>query len=218
MAVVARTLVHAYPKRTLVCLALMASQAFLYNAIFFTYGLILAKFYGVPSEAIGWYIMPFALGNFLGPLLLGPLFDRWGRKPAIAWSYAVSGVLLALTGWLFDLGTLGAAAQTFAWTVIFFFASAAASAAYLTVGEVFPLEIRANAIALFYAFGTAIGGIVGPWLFGILIEEGSRTSIFNGYLVGAVLMIGAGILQATMGIAAERRSLEAVARPLSSDA
>jgi MFS family permease len=215
--VVARTLVRTYPQRTLVCLMLMASQAFLYNAIFFTYGLILAKFYGIPADVVGWYIMPFAAGNFLGPLLLGPLYDRWGRKPAIAWSYAISGALLAVTGWLFEADALGAAAQTAAWSVIFFFASAAASAAYLTVGEVFPLEIRANAIALFYAFGTAMGGVAAPWLFGRLIEEGSRASIFHGYLLGAGLMIAAAVTQAALGVAAERRSLESVARPLSSD-
>jgi MFS family permease len=157
------------------------------------------------------------LGNFLGPLLLGPLFDRWGRKPSIAGTYATSGVLLALTGWLFEAELLGAAAQTIAWTTIFFFASAAASSAYLTVGEVFPLEIRANAIALFYAFGTAMGGVAGPWLFGRLIEEGSRASIFNGYLLGAALMVFAALVQAGFGVAAERRPLESVARPLSSD-
>jgi MFS family permease len=216
MGVVARTLIRAYPRRTALCLMLMAAQAFLYNAIFFTYGLILATFYGVPADRIGWYILPFAAGNFLGPLLLGPVFDRWGRRPAIAGSYILSGVLLAATGYLFALGLLDAREQTLAWTVIFFFASAAASAAYLTVGEVFPLEIRANAIAIFYAVGTALGGIAGPWLFGRLIEEGSRASIFEGYLIGAALMIVAGVLQALYGVRAERRALESVAPPLSS--
>ncbi len=208
VAIVARTLLRDYPARTLLCLALMASQAFLYNAVFFTYALILKQFYAVPPEAVGWYILPFAAGNFLGPLLLGPVFDIWGRKPAIAGTYVLSGVLLAVTGGLFAAGVLDAAGQTAAWTVIFFFASAAASAAYLTVGEVFPLEIRANAIALFYAFGTGVGGVAGPWLFGILIDTGSRVSILYGYLFGAVLMVCAGVLEALIGVRAERRSLE----------
>ncbi len=214
--VVARTLIRDYPGRTTLCVVLMASQAFLYNAIFFTYALILKTFYDIPAESVGWYILPFAVGNFLGPLLLGPLFDIWGRKPAIAGTYILSGALLAVTGWLFAAGVLDAAGQTAAWTVIFFFASAAASAAYLTVGEVFPLEIRANAIAIFYAFGTGVGGVAGPWLFGMLIDTGSRASILYGYLFGAVLMILAGLLEALIGVRAERRSLESVAVPLSS--
>ncbi len=216
IAVVARTLLRDYPGRTVLCLGLMASQAFLYNAIFFTYALILKRFYAIPPESVGWYILPFAAGNFLGPLLLGPLFDIWGRKPAIAGTYVLSGALLAVTGWLFAVDALGAAGQTAAWTVIFFFASAAASAAYLTVGEVFPLEIRANAIALFYAFGTGMGGVAGPWVFGMLIDTGSRVSIFGGYLLGAGLMIAAGVLEALIGVRAERRSLESIATPLSS--
>ena len=138
-----------YPQRALLGLALMAAQAFFYNAIFFSYALVLTRFYSIPAAAIGWYILPFALGNFMGPLLLGPLFDSIGRKPMIAATYALSGVLLAIVGWLFSEALLGAAALTFAWSVIFFFASAAASAAYLTVGESFPLEARAMAIAFF---------------------------------------------------------------------
>jgi len=215
LPVLARTLVRVYPRRTLLCVVLMGSQAFLYNAIFFTYALVLTTFYGVPADAVGWYILPFAAGNFLGPLLLGPLFDTVGRKPMIAGCYAVSGVLLAITGWLFAAGALDATAQTAAWTVIFFFASAAASAAYLTVGESFPLEIRANAIALFYAFGTGVGGVAGPWLFGALIDTGERGSIMVGYLVGAGLMLAAAALEAAIGIRAERQPLEAIAPPLS---
>jgi MFS family permease len=163
---------------------------------------------------VGWYILPFAAGNFLGPLLLGRLFDTIGRKPMIAFTFAMSGIPLALTGWLFVLGLLSAATQTLAWTVIFFFASSAASSAYLTVSETFPLEIRALAIALFYAIGTGIGGIAGPLLFGILIDTGSRASLFGGYLLGSALMVAAAVVAWRYGIAAERKSLEMVARPL----
>ena len=184
---VARTLLNAQRQRTLVGLSLMASQAFFYNAIFFTYALILTDFYGIAADAVGWYILPFAAGNFLGPVLLGRFFDTLGRRPMITLTYALSGVLLAGTGALFALDLVSAASLTICWSIIFFFASAAASAAYLTVSETFPLEIRALAIAFFYAVGTGIGGIIGPWLFGALIETGSRTSVFGGYLLGAAL-------------------------------
>jgi MFS family permease len=216
LPVVAATLIRNYSQRTILCTVLMASQAFLYNAVFFTYGLILTHFYGIEAAQVGWYILPFAAGNFLGPLLLGPLFDSWGRKPCITATYAVSGLLLAATGYLFFIDALSAEAQTAAWTVIFFFASAAASAAYLTIGEVFPLEIRANAIAIFYAFGTALGGVAGPLVFGELIESGAKESILVGYLVCAALMLIAAVLEAVIGVRAERRSLETVAAPLSS--
>jgi MFS family permease len=212
---VAATLLHAYPRRTLVALALMAAQAFFYNAIFFTYALILTEFYGVRADDVGWYILPFAAGNFFGPLLLGRLFDTVGRRPMIAFTYAISGLLLAATGYLFSIGLLSAESQTIAWMIIFFFASAAASSAYLTVGEVFPVEIRALAIAIFYAIGTGIGGVAGPFLFGILIDTGSRTSVFGGYLLGAILMVGAAAVQLKWGVSAERQALESVARPLS---
>ncbi|MFN3659434.1 MAG: MFS transporter [Pseudolabrys sp.] len=211
---VLRTLFHHYRRRTFVGLSLMAAQAFFYNAIFFTYALILTDFYGVPAGNVGWYILPFAAGNFLGPVLLGRLFDTWGRRPMIAFTYVMSGVLLAATGWLFMRGLIGAETQTLCWMVIFFFASAAASSAYLTVSENFPLEIRALAIAFFYAIGTGIGGIVGPSLFGVLIETGSRVSVFGGYLLGALLMVAAGLVAWRWGVAAERKPLEAVARPL----
>jgi MFS family permease len=207
-------LVQRYPRRTLVGLALMAAQAFFYNAIFFTYALVLTDFYGIPSGDVGWYILPFAAGNFLGPLLLGRLFDVIGRRTMIAFTYIVSGVLLAVSGSLFEQGVLSAAHQTLAWTIIFFFASAAASSAYLTVSETFPLEMRALAIAIFYAIGTGIGGMAGPWLFGVLIDTGSRTSLFGGYLLGSVLMIAAGLIAAFFAVAAERKPLEQVARPL----
>jgi len=163
---------------------------------------------------VGWYLLPFALGNFLGPLLLGRLFDTWGRRPMITLTYALSGVLLALTGYLFVRAAISAELQTIAWMVIFFFASAAASSAYLTVSEMFPLEIRALAIAFFYAIGTGVGGVIGPLLFGILIDTGSRASVFAGYLLGAVLMILAASVEWRYGGAAERKPLETVARPL----
>src|SRR3954447_20103466 len=211
---VAHTLFFAYRQRSLVGLALMTAQAFFYNAIFFTYALVLTDFYGIPASQVGWYILPFAAGNFLGPLLLGRLFDVLGRRPMIAFTYIMSGVLLAVSGTLFERGILSATQQTFAWTVIFFFASAAASSAYLTVSETFPLEVRALAIAVFYAVGTGIGGMAGPWLFGALIDTGSRTSLFGGYLLGAALMIAAGLIAAFFAVAAERKPLEDVARPL----
>ena len=211
---VAHTLFYVYRQRSLVGLVLMASQAFFYNAIFFTFALVLTDFFGIPSNHVGWYILPFAAGNFLGPLLLGRLFDTIGRRTMIAFTYGVSGVLLALSGYLFSIGALSAQTQTIAWMVIFFFASPAASAAYLTVSETFPLEVRALAIALFYAIGTGIGGVVGPALFGALIDTGSRTSVFAGYLFGAALMIAAAAVAWRYCIAAERRSLESVARPL----
>ena len=211
---VAHTLFYVYRQRSLVGLVLMASQAFFYNAIFFTFALVLTDFFGIPSNHVGWYILPFAAGNFLGPLLLGRLFDTLGRRTMIAFTYGVSGVLLALSGYLFSIGALSAQTQTIAWMVIFFFASPAASAAYLTVSETFPLEVRALAIALFYAVGTGIGGVVGPALFGALIDTGSRTSVFAGYLFGAALMIAAAAIAWRYCIAAERRSLESVARPL----
>jgi MFS family permease len=211
---VARTLLQTYPRRTLVGLSLMAAQAFFYNAIFFTYALILTDFYGVPAAGVGWYILPFAAGNFLGPLLLGRLFDTLGRKFMIGTTYAVSGILLAGTGYLFSEGLLSAQTQTLAWMIIFFFASAAASSAYLTVSETFPLEIRALAIAVFYAMGTGVGGAAGPWLFGMLIETGSRSSVALGYLLGSALMIAAAAIEWRWGIAAERKPLETVCRPL----
>ena len=209
------TLFHAHRRRTLVGLALMVAQAFFYNAIFFTYALVLTDFYGIAASDVGWYLLPFAAGNFLGPLLLGRLFDTVGRRPMIALTYALSGVLLALTGALFAAGVLSATMQTVCWTVIFFFASAAASSAYLTVSETFPLEIRALAIAFFYAVGTAIGGVGAPWLFGALIDTGSRMSLFGGYLLGAGLMLAAAVIAARYGVAAERKALEDVATPLS---
>jgi MFS family permease len=211
---VAQVLFVRYRRRSLVGLALMAAQAFFYNAIFFTYALVLGDFYGIPADHIGWYILPFAAGNFLGPLLLGRLFDTIGRRVMIALTYSVSGVLLALSGYLFAIDVLDAWTQTMCWMIVFFFASPAASAAYLTVSETFPLEMRALAIAVFYAVGTGIGGVIGPALFGVLIETGSRGSVFAGYALGAGLMIAAAGIAWRYGIAAERRPLEDVAPPL----
>ena len=211
---VARTLISTYRQRSLVGLALMISQAFFYNAIFFTFALVLTDFYGIAANQIGWYILPFAAGNFLGPVLLGRLFDTLGRRAMITFTYGISGILLALSGYLFAIGALSAESQTIAWMVIFFFASPAASSAYLTVSETFPLEVRALAIALFYAVGTGIGGVAGPALFGALIDTGSRGSVFAGYLLGAGLMVAAAAIAWRYCIAAERRPLESVARPL----
>lgn len=215
LAAVARVLARHYPRRAILGFVLMATQAFFYNAVFFTYGLVLTRFEGVPSSDVGWFILPFAAGNFLGPLLLGPLFDSIGRRPMIAATYGLAGALVVLVGVLFRLGYLDAAEQTAGWTIVFFFASAAASAAYLTIGESFPLEMRALAIALFYAAGTAIGGIAGPALFGTLIATGSRAEILEGYLLGGGLMLMAAATELVLGIAAERRSLEDIAAPLS---
>jgi MFS family permease len=208
-------IVRDYPMRAVLGLVLMGSQAFFYNAIFFSYALVLTKFYSVPSASIGWYILPFALGNFCGPLLLGPLFDHIGRKPMIASTYAVSGILLAIVGYLFREDVVNAEQLTLCWTGIFFFASAAASSAYLTVSESFPIEARALAIAFFYAVGTALGGAVSPWLFGTLVGSGERGAVFEGYLLGAGLMMAAALTELAIGVKAERQPLESVARPIS---
>ena len=214
LAEVAKTLFRVERRRTLVGLALMVAQAFFYNAIFFTYALVLTDFYGIRADHVGWYLLPFAVGNFLGPVCLGRLFDTRGRRAMIAATYAVSGLLLAVAGYFFAIGILSATGQTVAWMVIFFFASAAASSAYLTVSETFPLEVRALAIAFFYAIGTGIGGVAGPWLFGTLIDTGSRWSVYGGYLLGSVLMVAAALIAARFCVAAERKPLETVARPL----
>ena len=203
-----------YRRRTVVGVSLMTAQAFCYNAVFFTYALILTRFYHIAAGSVGLFILPFAAGNFAGPLLLGSLFDSIGRKTMISGTYVLAGVLLVITGWLFSLGVLDAVQQTACWTVIFFFASAAASSAYLTVGEVFPLEVRAIAIAIFYAFGTGLGGVCGPAVFGWLIQSGSRDAIFGGYILAGVLMIAAGGVQAWLGVETRRCSLEDVAPPL----
>ncbi len=211
---VVRTMLLVYPGRTFVALTLMITQAFLYNAIFFTYTLVLSHFFRVSSSVVGLYILPFAVGNFLGPWVLGHLFDVVGRKTMIAGTYILSGILLAITGWLFAQGVLNALTITMCWSVVFFFASAAASSAYLTASEVYPLEIRAMAIAVAYV-ASAVAGAVAPLIFGVLIASGSVQAVFGGYLVGAFLMIVGGVAEAVFGVSAERKSLEEVALPLS---
>ena len=208
-------IVHEHRRRSFLGFVLMSTQAFFYNAIFFTYALVLMRFYGVLEKDVGAYLLPFALGNALGPLVLGHLFDTIGRKQMITLTYAIAGMLLALTAWLFQAGLLTAQTQTLAWTVIFFVASAAASSAYLTVSEIFPLEIRGMAIAIFFAVGTLVGGVGAPLLFGWIIGTGSRAGLFVGYLLAAALMIFGAVTEALIGVPAERRSLEEIAPPLS---
>jgi len=212
-----KVLLGAYPSRSALSLSLMISQSFLYNAIFFTYGLVLTHFYDVPGPAVPKFFFAFAAGNLLGPLTIGRLFDTIGRKPMIAGTYAASGLLLAVSGYLFAVGALNAVTQTVLWSVIFFIASAAASSAYLTCSEIFPLEIRAQAIAFFFAIAQ-ICGAAGPWIFGHLIGDQQRpdpTRLFYGYLFAAVVMVHAAVLEALIGVKAERASLEDIAEPLS---
>lgn len=204
-----------YRKRSILALVLMVAQSFLYNSVFFTFGLILAHFYQVPSERVGLYLLPLAIGNFCGPLFLGSLFDTVGRKKMIAGTFAASGILLLITAWMFAAGLLSPITQTLAWFAIFFFASAAASSAYLTASEIFPLETRALAIACFYALGTAIGGSTSPILFGWLIETGSAWNVSAGYVFAASLLLIAAVTEWKLGIDAEGKSLESIAEPLS---
>jgi MFS family permease len=212
---VARELFRSYPSRTVLGVSLMVTQSFLYNAVFFTYALVLSKFHHVPPQSVGWYLLPFAVFNFLGPLLLGRLFDTVGRRVMLTVTYGTAGLLLGFTGYLFAQDYLTAATQTMAWSVTFFFASAGASAAYLTVSEIFPLEIRAMAIAFFFIVGQG-AGVLSPWFFGHLIES-SASSVFVGYLVGAALMVGGALIAFVYGVDAERRSLEEIAKPLSAE-
>ena len=215
LRVVLETMFKRYRRRSILCFVLITSQAFLYNAIFFTYALVLTRFYDVAPQHTGLYLLPFAIGNFLGPLLLGRFFDTVGRRVMISGTYTMSALLLLATGALFLEGGLTALGQTALWTVIFFFASAAASSAYLTASEVFPLELRALGIAVFYALGTAAGGVAAPWLFGALIGTGERLAVFWGYALGAALMLIAAVVEWRLGVDAERASLESVAAPLS---
>ncbi|HEV2629022.1 MAG TPA: MFS transporter [Pseudolabrys sp.] len=212
---IVRTVFGRYWRRALVGFSLMVAQAFLYNAIFFTYALVLTRFFHVEPSVTGLYLLPFAFGNVLGVYLLGSLFDTIGRRQMIAATYALSAVLLAITGWLFAIDALTVMTLTALWTAVFFIASPAASSAYLTVSEIFPLETRALAIAFFYSLGTGAGGIAAPWLFGTLIGTGSRVNLFYGYVAAAVLMLAAAAIEMVFGVAAERQSLEKVAEPLS---
>jgi MFS family permease len=213
---VARVMIREYPQRTLVALTLMITQAFLYNAIFFTEALVLTTFFGVDAGKVGYYIFPFAIGNLLGPLVLGGLFDTLGRRTMVAATYGISALLLAATSVLFLNGRLDALGVTLCWSVIFFFASAGASAAYLTVSEIFPLETRAIAIAIVYAVGTLVGGALAPALFGALIATKSPKAIVAGYAIGAAAMLTGAIVQAIWGVDAERKMLEDISAPLGS--
>ncbi|SMP43017.1 MFS transporter [Noviherbaspirillum suwonense] len=208
---VAAVLLRHYRMRSVVVLSMMVAQAFVYNAIFFTYALVLTRFYQVPDNRVALYIFPFALGNVLGPVLLGPLFDSVGRRRMISLTYILSGIGLALTGWAFMQGWLTAFTQALCWSVVFFVASAAASSAYLTASEVFPMQMRALAISIFYAIGTGTGGFIAPVLFGWLIASGDRANVAMGYAAGAVLAILAGLLVRSHAVDAERRPLEEIA-------
>ncbi len=211
---ITRGIVASYPKRAVLGLALFIGQAFLYNAILFGYATLLSTFFGVATADAPYYLVAFAVGNLLGPIVLGPLFDSVGRKPMIAGTYILSGVLLLITGYLFKQNQLDATSLTVCWSVVFFFASAGVSAAYLTVSEIFPMETRALAIAVFYAVGTGIGGIIGPQIFGRLVPTGNATDVFYALALGAVLMIIGGVVEIVFGVKAERKGLEAVAKPL----
>ncbi len=212
---IVRAILFTYPKRSFVGLMLMASQAFFYNAIFFTYALVLTTFFKVSVSSIAYFIFPFAVGNVLGPLVLGRLFDTVGRRPMIFLTYTASAIGLLVTGWMFQADMLTTTTMTICWSVTFFFASAGASAAYLTVSEIFPIESRAMAIAVFYAIGTGAGGFAAPWLFGTLIGSGDRGQVFIGYVIGSVLMAAGGLTELIWGVEAAGKSLEDVAHPLS---
>jgi MFS family permease len=211
---IAKTLVRQYPKRAALGFALFIGQAFLYNAITFGYAQILQTFFEVPSGSTGYYFAVIAVGNLLGPLLLAPLFDSVGRKIMITGTYVMSGILLLGTAWLFSSGALSAVTMTACWCAVLFFASAGASSAYLTVSEIFPMETRAMAIAFFFAIGTAVGGITGPLLFAELVGTGKVGDTVLAFVIGAAVMIAGGLVEAVLGVKAERRSLEDIATPL----
>ena len=205
---------RSYRPRAILGASLMITQSFLYNAIFFTYALVLTTFYDVSATSVPLYGLAFSVGNLLGPLILGPLFDSVGRKKMISGTYILSGALLAVSAFLFEAGVLDATTQTVMWVITFFFASAGASAAYLTVSETWPVEVRAKAIAVFFAIGT-IAGAFGPVFYGWLIGDGTDTTgLFIGYLIGAAIMIIGGVVEIVYGIAAEGRSLEDISKPL----
>ncbi len=214
LAEIAGTVARKYPRRSVLGLALFIGQAFLYNSILFGYATLLTTFFGTPAADAPYYLVAFAVGNLLGPIVLGGLFDSIGRKPMIAGTYILSGLLLLGTGYLFREGQLTAASLTVCWSVVFFFASAGVSAAYLTVSEIFPMETRALCIALFYAVGTGLGGIIGPQLFAPMIATGKASEVFKALAIGAILMIVGGVVELFFGVAAERRGLEQIAKPL----
>jgi MFS family permease len=209
-----------YPRRSIYGFTMMVTQAFLFNAIFFTYALVLKVFYHVPTGSVPYYFFPFAIGNLIGPLVLGPLFDTIGRRKMICGTYGLSGVLLLVSAYLFHAGVLTATTQTIAWSVIFFFASAGASSAYLTVSEIFPLELRGQAISYFFALSQGVGGALAPTIFGHLIGGQNNVHVHNGplsigYVIGAVIMLIGGLVAIFIGVDAERQSLEDIASPLS---
>lgn len=213
---IARTMFKRYPSRSLLGFSMMVTQSFLYNAIFFSYALVLAHFYHIPSNHIGYYFFPFAVGNLLGPLLIGHLFDTVGRRVMITFTYCASGILLAISAWFFHQGMLTATTQTVFWCVIFFLASAGASSAYLTVSEIFPLELRGQAIAFFFAISQLVGGVAAPTIFASLIGQGTDPGpLSTGYYVGAGVMFAGGVIAWFFAVNAERRSLEEIATPLS---
>jgi MFS family permease len=216
LGLILRAMLHKYRERSMLALALMTAQAFLFNAVFFSYGLVLTTFHGVSEQTTGLYLLPLAASNFFGPVLLAPLFDTIGRRKMIVGTYAAAGVLLLVTAILLSVDAFTAWTQTIAWMAVFFFASAAASSAYLTASEIFPLEARALAIAIFYAIGTAIGGAAGPLLFGFLIGSGAIVAIAGGYAVAAILMLIGAAAEFRFGIDAEKRSLESITAPISS--
>ena len=213
---IAKVMFKRFPSRSFLGFSMMVTQAFLYNAIFFTYALVLSNIYKIPSDRIGVYFFPFAVGNLLGPLLLGHFFDTVGRRKMILATYGGSGVLLLVSAFFFHAGALNATTQTIFWSVIFFFASAGASSAYLTVSEIFPLELRGQAISFFFAISQLAGGVAAPYIFGRLVGDGKNTTpLFYGYVFGAVVMIAGGLIAWFFGVNAERKSLEDIANPLS---
>jgi MFS family permease len=203
-------------QRSFLALTLMVGQAFFFNAVFFTYALVVKKFFHVSNDDLPKYLLPFAVGSFLGPMVLGPLFDKIGRKPMITATYGTAGLLLLATIYPFIHGTLGTRGLGICFTLIFFVASSAASAAYLTVSEIFPLEIRAFAIAVFYSMGTLAGGVAAPLLFGFLIASGSRSHVGLGYLIGGLLMLAGAVCEYFIGVEAAGKSLETISSPLQS--
>ena len=203
-------------QRSILGLVLMVGQAFFFNAVFFSYGLVVKRFYHVADKDLPRHLLPFAIASFFGPLSLGWLFEKWGRKPMITATYGTAGVLLVATLIPFGMGTLGAKGIGVLFTVIFFVASSAASAAYLTISEIFPLEIRAFAIAIFYALGTLVGGAGAPLLFGVLINTGSRWAVSGGYALGAALMLAGAVCEWKIGVEAAGKSLESISKPLQS--
>jgi MFS family permease len=206
---------HQHRSRSILGFSLMVTQAFFYNAVLFTFGLVLLRYYNAPPARLGLFMVPLSIGNLFGPILMGRWFDTIGRRKMISGTYILSGLLLTIASWLFLKDELTIVTQVIAWSVVFFVASAAASSAYLTVSEVFPLEIRGFAIAVFYACGTFAGGVFGPALYGYIVGTGSRTMLFWGYMAGAVLMIAGGLIEVWLGVDAERQSLESIAAPLS---